>query len=71
MDFWEMESCDSRPFSPSAGLPLDSLFTQKSIIICSARMRCKDNEKSPETIFFGKKVVGIENNSYLCTVTLK
>ena len=22
----------------------NSLFTQKSIIICSARMRCKDNE---------------------------
>ena len=32
------------PSSPSAGLPLNSLFAQKSIIICSARMRCKDNE---------------------------
>ena len=28
----------------AAGLPLDSLFAQKSIIICSARMLCKDNE---------------------------
>ena len=43
MDFWEMESCYSRPFSPSAGLPLDSLFAQKSIIICSVGMRCKDS----------------------------
>jgi hypothetical protein len=46
-------------------------ITQKSIIISSARMRCKDNEKSPETFFFGKKVVGIENNSYLYIVIIK
>jgi hypothetical protein len=42
-------------------------YTSSSFIICSARMRCKDNEKSPETFFLGKKVVGIENNSYICT----
>jgi hypothetical protein len=46
-------------------------ITQKSIIISSARMRCKDNEKSPETFFLGKKIVGIENNSYLNTVIIK
>ena len=43
-ELWKMEIRGSHPFSPSAGLPLNSLFAQKSIIICSARMRCKDNE---------------------------
>ena len=43
-ELWKMEIRGSHPFSPSAGLPLNSLFAQKSIIICSARMRRKDNE---------------------------
>jgi len=62
------EKCISTRVSTSV---VPRLLTQKSIIICSARMRCKDNEKSPETILFGKKVVGIENNSHLCTVIIK
>ena len=57
MDFWEIEFRGSYPFSSSAGLPLNSLFTQKSIIICSARMRCKDNEISREIIFLAKKLL--------------
>ena len=57
--------------SPSAGLPLDSLFAQKSFIICSAVCGAKIAKNYQMQHFFFKKVVGIENNSYLCTVTIK
>jgi hypothetical protein len=71
MDFWEMESCDSRPFSPSAGLPQTrpSLRRVSSSVlhVCGAKI-AKNHEMQH---IFGKKVVGIENNSYLCTVTIK
>jgi hypothetical protein len=30
----------------------DLLFAQKSIIICSARMRCKDNQKTRDNTSF-------------------
>jgi len=43
MDFWEMEFRDSHPFSPSAGLPLDSLFSLRRVSssvlhVCGAKI---------------------------------
>ena len=61
-----------RPSCPSAGLPLDSLFSLRRVSssvlhVCGAKI-AKNHEIHH---VFGKKVVGIENNSYLCTVTIK
>ena len=47
------------------------LFAQKSIIICSARMRCKIMKFREKYHIFGKKVAGIENNSYICILIVK
>ena len=69
-ELWKMEFRDSHPFISLAGLPQTrpSLRRVSSSVLHVCGAKIAKNYQMQH--FFCKQVVGIENNSYLCTVTI-